>query len=122
VTKIRFEPSGEEFEVDPAGAPFGHDGKPFSILDIALHLGINIEHQCGGQCACSTCHVIVRKGFDLLSPSSEQEEDYLDRAEGLTPCSRLACQAVPPKDAEIVVEIPRWTRNIHFAPPKGAES
>ena len=119
MTKIRFEPSGEELDVDPKDAPFGHDGKPFSILDIALHHDIPIEHQCGGQNACSTCHVIVRKGFERLSPATDEEEDYLDRAEGLTPQSRLACQAVPPADAEIVVEIPRWTRNIHFAPPGG---
>jgi 2Fe-2S ferredoxin len=117
--KVRFEPLGIELDVDPKDAPFQHDGLPFSILDIALGHGIEIEHQCGGNCACSTCHVIVRKGFDKLSPSSEQEEDFLDRAEGLTPTSRLACQAVVKGD--ITVEIPKYTRNIHFAPPPGAD-
>jgi len=116
--RIRFEPMGIELEVDPKDAPFGHDGRAFSILDIALGHGIDIEHQCGGNLACSTCHVIVKKGFDKLSESTEAEEDYLDKAEGLTPTSRLACQAVPDPDAEeIVVQVPRVTRNVHFAPP-----
>jgi 2Fe-2S ferredoxin len=121
--KIRFEPLGIEIEVDPKDAPFSEHSemKPGSILDIALGHGIDIEHQCGGQCACSTCHVIIRKGFDKLSDSTDQEEDYLDRAEGLTPTSRLACQAIPEPDAEIVVEIPKYSRNIHFAPPPGAD-
>jgi ferredoxin, 2Fe-2S len=119
--KIRFEPMGIEVDVDPKEAPFsGHSEiKPFSILDIALGHEIEIEHQCGGQCACSTCHVIIRKGFEKLDPASDQEEDYLDRAEGLTPTSRLACQAIPRGD--IVVEVPKYTRNIHFAPPPGAD-
>jgi 2Fe-2S ferredoxin len=120
MTRIRFEPLGLEIEVDPSQAPFGHDGKPFSILDIALGHGVEIEHQCGGNLACSTCHVIVKKGFEKLEPASDAEEDYLDRAEGLTPCSRLACQAVPGKDDEIVVQIPKYTRNVHFKPPPGA--
>jgi 2Fe-2S ferredoxin len=120
--KIRFEPEGIELEVDPAKAPFQHDGRPFSILDIALGHCIDIEHQCGGNLACSTCHVIVKKGFDQLSEMTDKEEDYLDRAEGLTLTSRLGCQAVPkPGTDEIVVEIPKYTRNIHFAPPPGAE-
>lgn len=119
--KIRFEPLGIEVEVDPKSAPYSehHEIQPFSILDIALGHGIEIEHQCGGQCACSTCHVIVRKGWENLNESSEDEEDYLDRAEGLTPTSRLACQAVPRGD--VTVEIPKYTRNIHFAPPPGGE-
>ena len=117
--KVRFEPSGIEIEVDPRRAPFHHDGKPCSILDIALGHGIYIEHQCGGNCACSTCHVIVRQGVEHLSPSTDDEEDYLDRADGLTPTSRLGCQAVVKGD--VVVEIPKYTRNIHFAPPPGTE-
>jgi 2Fe-2S ferredoxin len=117
--KVRFEPLGIEIEVDPSKAPFDHEGLPCSILDIALGHGIEIEHQCGGNCACSTCHVIVKQGFENLSPSTEQEEDYLDRADGLTPTSRLSCQAVVKGD--IVVEIPKHSRNIHFAPPPGAD-
>jgi 2Fe-2S ferredoxin len=118
--RIRFEPQGIELEVDPKDAPFGHDGRPFSILDIALGHGVEIEHQCGGNLACSTCHVWVKKGLGKLSPATDTEEDYLDKAEGVTPESRLACQAVPSPDAEIVVEIPKSTRNVHFKPPPGA--
>jgi len=112
--RVIFE-SGEPdrlIEFDPADAPFHHDGRPGSILDILLGNGIHLEHACGGNCACTTCHVVVKKGFDLLSEATEQEEDLLDRAPGLTPTSRLGCQAVPEDpDAEIVVWVPRFTIN-----------
>jgi len=64
-----------------------------SILDAALNHSIDLEHNCGGNCACSTCHVIVREGMEHLSELSEEEEDQLDDADGLTRQSRLACQA-----------------------------
>ena len=96
----------------PNEAPFQHDGQPGSILDILLGHGIHLEHACGGNCACTTCHVIVKQGFDRLGEASEQEEDLLDRAPGLTPTSRLGCQAVvEDDDAEIVVVVPRYTIN-----------
>jgi 2Fe-2S ferredoxin len=99
-------------EFDPAAAPFHHDGRPGSILDILLGHGIHLEHACGGNCACTTCHVIVKKGYDSLSEASEQEEDLLDRAPGLTSTSRLGCQAVPEDpNAEIVIVVPRFTIN-----------
>jgi 2Fe-2S ferredoxin len=99
-------------EFDPAQAPFQHDGQPGSILDILLGRGIHLEHACGGNCACTTCHVIVKQGFDRLGEASEQEEDLLDRAPGLTPTSRLGCQAVvEDAGAEIVVFVPRHTIN-----------
>jgi ferredoxin, 2Fe-2S len=99
-------------EFDPRAAPFHHDGLPGSILDILLGHRIHLEHACGGNCACTTCHVIVKKGFDKMAEASEQEEDLLDRAPGLTPTSRLACQAViEDPDAEIVVTVPRFTIN-----------
>lgn len=119
--RIRFEPIDLDLEIDLAKAPFDHEGLPGSILDVALGHDVAIEHQCGGNLACSTCHVIVKKGFDKLSPASEAEEDYLDRADGVTPTSRLACQAVPrPGTDEVVVQIPKYTRNVHFKPPPGA--
>ena len=71
-------------EFDPARAPFHHDGTPGSILDVMLGHGIHLEHACGGNCACTTCHVIVRQGFAELAEASEQEEDLLDRAPGIT--------------------------------------
>jgi len=99
-------------EFDPAQAPFQHDGQPGSVLDVLLGHGIQLEHACGGNCACTTCHVIVRHGSNQLSEASEQEEDMLDRAPGLTPNSRLGCQAVIEEhDAEIVVLVPRYTIN-----------
>ena len=112
--RIQFENGDPEkvIEFDPAKAPFHHDGKPGSILDVMLGHGIHLEHACGGNCACTTCHVIVRQGFNKLGESSEQEEDLLDRAPGLTPTSRLGCQAViEDPNAEIVVVVPRYTIN-----------
>ncbi len=64
-----------------------------TILDAALRNGIEIEHACERSCACTTCHCIVREGFDSLPESSEQEDDMLDKAWGLEPESRLSCQA-----------------------------
>jgi 2Fe-2S ferredoxin len=112
--RVIFE-SGEPDRVidfNPADAPFHHDGRPGSILDVLLGHGVHLEHACGGNCACTTCHVIVKKGYESLSEPSEQEEDMLDRAPGLTPTSRLGCQAVPrDADAEIVIIVPRFTIN-----------
>lgn len=99
-------------EFDPAAAPFQHDGEPGSILDVLIGHGVHLEHACGGNCACTTCHVIVKSGLRTLSEATEQEEDMLDRAPGLTPTSRLGCQAViESADAEIVVVVPRYTVN-----------
>src|SRR5438093_11352999 len=81
-----------------------------SICDNLLQNGVEIEHACEKSCACTTCHVIVREGFDSLSPSSEDEDDLLDRAWGLTPVSRLSCQAKV-GDAKLVIEIPKYTIN-----------
>ena len=75
------------------------------------HHGIEIDHACGGVCACSTCHVIVREGFDTLNEASEDEEDMLDQAPGLELTSRLSCQSVPTGSKNLVVEVPDWNRN-----------
>lgn len=82
-----------------------------SILDNALKNKIAIEHACEKSCACTTCHVIVREGFDSLEEASENEEDYLDKAWGLEPESRLSCQALV-KDEDLVIEIPKYTINM----------
>ena len=95
-----------EFE---GSGPFHHDGEPGSILDILLGHGIHLEHACGGKCACTTCHVIVKEGEKNLSPSTEKEEDELDTAPGLTMHSRLGCQAIVKGDITIV--IPKYTIN-----------
>ncbi len=81
-----------------------------SVLDNLLEQGIEVEHACEKSCACTTCHVIVREGYDSLAEPSEDEEDLLDRAWGLTPVSRLSCQAMV-SDDKLVVEIPRYTIN-----------
>ena len=96
-------------EICPDGKTF--DGSPgVSLLDNLLEQGIDVEHACEKSCACTTCHVIVREGFGSLSEASEDEEDLLDRAWGLTPQSRLSCQAIV-ADGELVIEIPRYTIN-----------
>jgi 2Fe-2S ferredoxin len=81
-----------------------------SVLDVALSNGIDIEHACEKVCACTTCHVLIREGFDSLDESDELEEDLLDKAWGLEQESRLGCQAVI-KDLDLVVEIPKYTVN-----------
>ncbi len=80
----------------------GKEGQ--SILDVALEHHIELEHNCGGNCACTTCHVIVKSGIDHLSKMQEDEEDRLDTAEGLTLTSRLGCQARL-KEGDVTVEI-----------------
>lgn len=81
-----------------------------SILEAALRHGIAIEHACEKCCACTTCHVIVRQGFESLAPSEECEEDQLDKAWGLESESRLSCQARV-QQADLLVEIPRYSVN-----------
>ena len=88
------------------------DGLPGSILNLALDAGIEMDHSCGGVCACSTCHIIVRQGIDSCNEANEDEEDMLDLAPGLHPNSRLACQCVPDGSKSIIVEIPDWNRNL----------
>ena len=100
----------QEIEFDPRKAPFQHDGEPGSILDVLLAHGVVLENACGGSCACTTCHVVVTDGIAHLSEAEEEEEDMLDRAPGLTPTSRLGCQAiVQDPSARILVRIPRHT-------------
>ncbi|ENV5978525.1 ISC system 2Fe-2S type ferredoxin [Vibrio parahaemolyticus] len=81
-----------------------------TVLDVALKNGIGIEHACEKSCACTTCHVIIREGFDSLEESEELEDDMLDKAWGLEPESRLGCQAKV-ADEDLVVEIPKYTLN-----------
>ncbi|WP_371188556.1 ISC system 2Fe-2S type ferredoxin [Thalassotalea maritima] len=82
-----------------------------TLLDVALRNQIHVEHACEKVCACTTCHMIVREGFDSLEESDELEDDMLDKAWGLEPESRLGCQAVI-ADEDLVVEIPKYTVNM----------
>jgi 2Fe-2S ferredoxin len=81
-----------------------------SICEALLDNHINIEHACELSCACTTCHVIVREGFKSLGDMDDSEEDLLDRAWGLTPVSRLSCQAIV-SDRDVTIEIPKYTIN-----------
>ena len=81
-----------------------------TICEVLLENHINIEHACDMSCACTTCHVIVREGFNSLNEADENEDDLLDRAWGLEPNSRLSCQAIVAQQ-NLVVEIPKYTIN-----------
>jgi len=81
-----------------------------SICEALLENHINIEHACEMSCACTTCHVVVREGFESLAPSEEAEDDLLDRAWGLQPQSRLSCQAILAQK-DLVIEIPKYSIN-----------
>jgi 2Fe-2S ferredoxin len=87
------------------------DAKPgVSICDTLLANHVDIEHACEKQAACTTCHVIVREGFDSLEPAAEKEEDMLDKAWGLEATSRLSCQAKV-ADENLTIELPKYTIN-----------
>ena len=93
-------PEGKVIEVEPG----------VTVCDAALKHGIEIEHACEKSCACTTCHVVIREGFDSMEEADELEEDLLDKAWGLEPESRLSCQSVV-ADEDLVVEIPKYTIN-----------
>jgi ferredoxin, 2Fe-2S len=93
-------PAGAELEARPGA----------SICDTLLENHIEIEHACEKSCACTTCHVIVRAGYEDLEAPTEKEDDLLDKAWGLELTSRLSCQARM-KDTPVTIEIPRYTIN-----------
>jgi ferredoxin, 2Fe-2S len=109
--RLIFMPGGQTVEFEAGKLPYMEHGKPQSILDVAMNFGVHLEHACGGSCACTTCHVLVKKGKELLSEPGEEELDRLDMAAGLQLNSRLGCQAIIEKPGEVVVEIPAWNRN-----------
>ncbi|QMT31552.1 ISC system 2Fe-2S type ferredoxin [Alysiella filiformis] len=94
-------PEGKIIENVPAGQ---------NVCDLLLEHHIEIEHACDKSCACTTCHVIIRKGFSSLTEPTELEEDLLDQAWGLEAESRLSCQAIVANE-DLVVEIPKYTIN-----------
>ncbi len=94
-------PDGAYFEVEPG----------ISLCDALLGNDIDIEHACEKSCACTTCHVYVREGFNSLEESTEDEDDYLDKAWGLDMDSRLSCQAIV-GDEDLTLEIPKYTINM----------
>ncbi|AWD32365.1 2Fe-2S ferredoxin [Candidatus Kinetoplastibacterium sorsogonicusi] len=94
-------PSGKVIDNVPVGS---------SICKILLENHINIEHACEMSCACTTCHILVREGYNELLDMEEDEEDLLDRAWGLSPISRLACQIKMP-NVDLILEIPKYSIN-----------
>jgi ferredoxin, 2Fe-2S len=109
--KVTFIIDGESrtVEFESGTVPYSHHGKPESFLDVAKHFHVPLEHACGGSCACTTCHVIIKEGARNLSEMEDDEADRLDTAWELTPQSRLGCQAVIKGD--VVCELPMYTRN-----------
>ncbi|MBU3693379.1 MAG: ISC system 2Fe-2S type ferredoxin [Rhodocyclaceae bacterium] len=93
----------------PAGTTFDAESGT-SLCDALLEHDIDIEHACEKSCACTTCHVIVREGLPSLAPATDDEEDMLDMAWGLTAQSRLSCQARV-AGAPLTIEIPKYTIN-----------
>ena len=112
--RVRFLPMDKVVEVDTTALPPGHDGEPGSLLRIALANGIEVDHACGGVCACSTCHVKIKQGAECLSEASEDELDQLDEARDVGLDSRLGCQAkllrMPP-GGTVAITIPQWNVN-----------
>ena len=109
--KVTYIIDGEEtvVEFEHGQVPYSHHGKPESFLDIAKNFGVPLEHACGGSCACTTCHVIIRQGEEHLSEAQDDELDRHDTAWDLRTNSRLGCQAVI--NGDVVVEFPMYTRN-----------
>ncbi|HYZ83175.1 MAG TPA: 2Fe-2S iron-sulfur cluster-binding protein [Bryobacteraceae bacterium] len=109
--KVTILPEGRTVDYEAGELPYQEHGKPESILDICMNFGIPLEHACGGNNACTTCHVVVKEDTDKnLSEMDDDEADRLDMAPGLTIHSRLGCQCVVTGD-KVVVEIPSWNRN-----------
>ena len=113
-TRTFVQPNGDSttVTVDPEKLPCGETGLPGSILDIAMGHGVDLEHVCGGVCACSTCHVVVKQGLESCNEGTDDEYDQLDEAPMTTLQSRLGCQCVPNGTTDVVVEIPAVNKNL----------
>ncbi len=111
LVQITFLPGGKTVEFEHGKLPYKDHGKEESLLDIALNHDIDLEHACGGNCACTTCHVWVKEGAECLSEMDDDEADRLDMAADLQLNSRLGCQAQITKPGKVVIEVPAWNRN-----------
>jgi 2Fe-2S ferredoxin len=109
VTFILRDGTEKTVEFEHGKLPYQEHGLPESFLDVAMNHGIPLEHACGGSCACTTCHLIIRQGERNLSEMEDNEADRLDTAWDLRTSSRLGCQAVIKGD--VVAEFPLYTRN-----------
>ncbi|MGA3160298.1 MAG: 2Fe-2S iron-sulfur cluster-binding protein [Terracidiphilus sp.] len=111
LVRVTFLPEGKTVEFEFGALPYEHHGKPMSFLDVAENHGVFLDHACGGVCACSTCHVLIKAGESGLTPADDDELDRLDMAADQQLNSRLGCQAVITRPGDYVVEIPAWNRN-----------
>ena len=111
LVRVTFQPEGRTVEFEFGTMPYEHHGKPMSFLDVAENNDIFLDHACGGVCACSTCHVLIKAGESGLTPADDDELDRLDMAADQQLNSRLGCQAVITRPGDYVVEIPKWNRN-----------
>jgi len=111
LVRVTFLPEGKTVEFEFGALPYEHHGKPMSFLDVAENNNIFLDHACGGVCACSTCHVLIKSGASGLTEADDDELDRLDMAADQQLNSRLGCQAVITRPGEYVVEIPSWNRN-----------
>ena len=111
LVRVTFLPEGRTVEFEFGTMPYQHHGKPMSFLDVAENNDIFLDHACGGVCACSTCHVLIKTGENGLTAADDDELDRLDMAADQQLNSRLGCQAVITRPGEYVVEIPKWNRN-----------
>jgi 2Fe-2S ferredoxin len=109
--EVTFLPEGKTVQFEHGKLKYLNHGEPQSLLDVALNNDIKLDHACGGNCACTTCHVWVKEGASNLSEMDDDEADRLDMAADLQLNSRLGCQAVIKGPGKVVVEIPAWNRN-----------
>jgi len=109
--RVTFLPEGKTVDYEKGKLPYQDHGKPESLLDVALNFGVFLDHACGGNCACTTCHVHVNEGANLLNEMDDDEADRLDMAADLQLNSRLGCQAIVEKPGNVTVTIPAWNRN-----------
>jgi 2Fe-2S ferredoxin len=109
--QVTFLPEGKTVQFEHGKLAYENHGKEESLLDVALNFGVTLDHACGGNCACTTCHIWVKEGAENLSEMDDDEADRLDMAADLQLNSRLGCQAQITKPGKVVVEIPAWNRN-----------
>ena len=116
LVRVTFLPEGKTVEFEFGTLPYESHGEPMSILDVAENNDIFLDHACGGVCACSTCHVLIKAGASGLTEADDDELDRLDMAADQQLNSRLGCQAVITRPGDYVVEIPAWNRNYGNGP------
>jgi 2Fe-2S ferredoxin len=111
IVRVTFLPEGRTVEFEYGSMPYDNHGRPMSFLDVAENYGIFLDHACGGVCACTTCHLLIKSGEAGISEAEDLELDRMETAPGLELNSRLGCQAVITGPGAYVVEIPSWNKN-----------